>query len=219
MISVSTRSITTLLPVALRDTALTVTNLAEEKGPQTFDEFRLRCKDQIKRLREEMQSAGHPRDVIEDAAYAQCALLDEAALSNLKGGDRDAWEREPLQVDEFQSHDAGNELPARIERRLAQPQPVLPLLAIFGAVLDLGFTGKFALAGHGARAALMRAITDRVGRDQDTSGPVLVRPAVVRRWNGHLSPLTGVVIASVAAALIYVGLHQWLDASIAQIAQ
>ena len=95
-----------------------------------------------------------------------------------------------------------------------------PLLAIFGAVLDLGFTGKFALAGHEARAALMRAITDRVGRDQDTSGPVLVRPAVVRRWNGHLSPLTGVVaIASVAAALIYVGLHQWLAASIAQIAQ
>jgi type VI secretion system protein ImpK len=209
----------TLLPVALRDTALTVASLATHPAPPAFDSFRQQCKQQVQRLREEMQSAGHPHDVVEDAVYAQCALVDEKALSNLKGLDRDAWERVPLQVDEFQSNDAGHELIARIERRLAQPQPVLPLLAIFGAVLDLGFTGKFALAGRDARIALVKAIGARLGHDQDTAGPVVIRPRAASRWTWRLSPLASVVIACVVAALVYVAFDQWLNASIAGIAR
>jgi type VI secretion system protein ImpK len=121
MMSASTTCTTTLLPVALRDTALSVASLACDPAPPSFATFREKCKQQVARLREEMKSAGHPHDVVQDAVYAQCAILDESALSNLRGGDRDAWAREPLQVDEFQSHDAGDELILRIERRLAQP--------------------------------------------------------------------------------------------------
>jgi len=209
-----------LLPVALRDTALTVTALAGNATPPVFDVLRRQCREQIERLRAELQLAGHPRDVIDDAAYAQCALLDEAALGTLNGSDRDAWEHEPLQVSEFQSHDAGHELITRIERRLAQPQPVLPLLAIFMAVLNLGFRGKFALDGHDARAALMRAIDERLerhGERVDTSGPVIVRGGGERRWFGNLSPLAWIVFACVAAGLMYVALDRWLTASIARI--
>lgn len=208
---------TSLLPVALRDTALSVATLASDYAPQSFDDFRGACKTQIQALREELTSALHPSDVVEDAVYAQCALLDEKALSHLKGSDRDAWEHEPLQVDEFQSHDAGDELIRRIERRLAQPQPVLPLLAIFGAVLDLGFTGKFALAGHDARTALVRAISERLGRDHDKSSVLVVKPEGLRRWNGHLSPLVWVAISCAAAGVAYLALDQWLNASIARI--
>jgi type VI secretion system protein ImpK len=207
------------LPVALRDTALTVTGLAGHATPDPFSTLRAKCQAQIEQLRIELRAAGHPRDVIEDAAYAQCALLDEAALSHLRGGDRDAWEREPLQVSEFQSHDAGDELIARIEQRLAQPQPVLPLLAIFIAVLDLGFKGKFALDGNEARSALMQALDTRLGRadEQDTAGTVLVMHGRRGRWFGHLSPLAWVAIATIAAALVYVALDQWLTAAIAPI--
>ena len=207
-----------LLPVALRDTALTVASLATDPAPQSFATFRQKCRKQVEDLRKEMTSAGHPRDVVEDAVYAQCALLDEKALSNLKGSDRDEWERVPLQVDEFQSNDAGHELIARIERRLAHPQPVLPLLAIFGAVLDLGFTGKFALAGRDARVALVKAISERLGRGQDTSGPVVIKARAASRWTARLSPLAWVVIACVGVAVVYVALDQWLNASIARIA-
>lgn len=207
-----------LLPVALRDTALTVAILASGSEAPLFAEFREKCRQQIERLRTELLSSGHPPDVIEDATYAQCALLDETALSNLKGRDRDAWEQEPLQVSEFQSHDAGAELIARIERRLAQPQPVLPLLAIFMAVLDLGFKGRFALEGPGAREALMRAIDERLGREHDTSGPVIVRAGVARRWVGRLSPFAWVLVAGSVAVAVYLVLDQWLTASIAQIA-
>ena len=218
MMSASTTCTTTLLPVALRDTALSVASLACDPAPPSFATFREKCKQQVARLREEMKSAGHPHDVVEDAVYAQCAILGESALSNLRGNDRDAWAREPLQVDEFQSHDAGDELILRIERRLAQPHPVLPLLAIFGAVLDLGFTGKFALAGRDDRVALVRAISERLGRDQDTSGPVVVKRGPARHWNARLSPLAWVVVSCVVAGVVYLAFDQWLTASIAEIA-
>ncbi|MBW0448413.1 DotU family type IV/VI secretion system protein [bacterium M00.F.Ca.ET.228.01.1.1] len=207
-----------LLPVALRDTALTVALLAADPAPQSFSAFRDKCKQQVRRLREEMQSAGHPQGVIEDAAYAQCALLDETALSNLRGDDRDAWQRLPLQVDEFHSNEAGHELIARIERRLAEPQPVLPLLAIFCAVLDLGFTGKFAFAGREARAALIKALSERLGRAQDTSSSIVIKAPGSTRWTERLTPLTWVVGACVFAAVVYVALDQWLNASVARIA-
>jgi len=216
MFAAATAPYPSLLPVALRDTALTVTSLANDATPAVFDGFRQKCKEQVDRLGAELTAAGHSRDVIEDACYAQCALLDEAALSSLKGSDRDAWEHEPLQVSEFQSHNAGEELIARIERRLAAPQPVLPLLAIFIAVLDLGFKGRFARDGHDARAALMRAIDEHLDRNPDTSGPVIVRPAVTHRWNGHLSPLAWVVITCVATGMVYLAFDHWLTVSIAQ---
>lgn len=222
MMSVET-AYATLLPVALRDTALTVTSLSSVATPAlSFGDFRQNCKKQIDGLRAELRVAGHPRDVIEDAVYAQCALLDEAALNMLKGSDRDAWEHEPLQVVEFQSHDAGQELITRIERRLGQPQPVLPLLAIFGAVLNLGFAGKFAIDGRDARAALMRAVDERLSRGigrADTTGSVIVEHGVRHRWFDKLSPVAWVVIACVAAAVIYFAIDHWLNASIARIAQ
>lgn len=209
------------LPVAMRDTALTVTGLANHATPDPFAMLRAKCNAQIAQLRTELRAAGHPHDVIEDAAYAQCALLDEAALSHLRGSDRDAWEREPLQVSEFQSHDAGDELIARIEQRLAQPQPVLPLLAIFMAVLDLGFKGKFALDGNEARSALIEALDARLGRadEQGAAGTVLVMSGRRGRWLGHLSPLVWVAIAAIVAVLVYVALDQWLTAAIAPIAR
>ncbi|WER48134.1 DotU/TssL family secretion system protein [Cupriavidus sp. WKF15] len=214
------RSSAMMLPRALRDTALTVTALADAARPAPgFETFRTRCLEQVSRLREEFSAKGQPADVVEDAAYAQCALLDEVALRWLQGTDRDAWEREPLQVAQFQSHDAGEALITRIERRLAEPQPVLPLLAVFHAVLGLGFQGRFALKGASARAALMRAIDERLGYAgvQEASGPVLVTVGKTSRWR-HLSPLAWVAIACVGSGLVYVALDRWLAAAIARLA-
>jgi type VI secretion system protein ImpK len=209
-----------LLPVALRDTALTAAALAGLATATSFEEFRQKCKQQVERLRVEMTSAGHPADVIDDAAYAQCALLDEVALSSLNGQHRDAWERDPLQLSEFESHDAGKQLVTRIEQRLAQHQPVWPLLAIFQTVLNLGFKGKFVQDGVDARMALMRAIDERLGRSgepDEMSSPVVVRPAVAHRWSGLSSALACVVIACMAAGVAYVALDRWLTASIARL--
>jgi len=210
---------TTILPLALRDTALTVTGLANgDKPAESFEAFRARCLDLLTRLREEFRSAGHPTAVVEDAAYAQCALLDEVALQHLQAAERDAWEREPLQVKEFQSHNAGEELVARIERRLAEPQPLVPLLVVFYAVFGLGYQGKFALGAASAREALMRAIDERLegAGVQKASGSVIVscdKPRSMR----HLSPLAWVLTALAGVGILYFALDRWLAASISQL--
>lgn len=213
MTAVSSPSI--LLPLALRDTAIAISSLAGGGSPTTFSDFRKQCDRQIHQLRAELTAAKLPADVIADAAYAQCALLDETALKHLDGDDRDAWEREPLQVRYFNSHDAGDELFRRIECRLAEPQRVLPLLAIFSAVLGLGFQGKFALAGGESRSALERAINERLDGHvtRDTSGTVLVRQGTTSRFPGF-SALGWVVLASAMSGAIYLGAQHWLTASI-----
>lgn len=209
---------TSLLPVAFRDTALTVATLGRPTTPSSFDTLRQRCREQIQRLRAELKTGGQPDDVIQDAVYAQCALLDEAALSHLTARDRDAWEREPLQVVEFGTHDAGDVLIARMQQWLQQPQPVRPLLAIFFAVLTLGFRGRFALEGRDAHAAMIQALSDRLGGADEPSGGVVVRSTVSRRWFPRLSLPAGVLLAIAMAAIVWGLLHQWLDSAAAQLA-
>ncbi|CAG9218646.1 DotU family type IV / VI secretion system protein [Paraburkholderia sabiae] len=212
-----------VLPVALRDTALLVARLAQDGAPNAYGDFRSTCKQQIKRLREQMTALGHSADTVEDAAYAQCALLDEAALGYLKGFDRDQWETEPLQVAEFNSHDAGNELIHRIERRLSERQPSLTLLAIFNAVLSLGFEGRFALEGDEARFALMRAIDERLEQggwrraDASTTNVIVTSPWS-RPWYRRMNPLAWVAAACVVSGLAYLMLDRWLTASIESLA-
>lgn len=217
-----------LLPVALRDTARTVMEL-RSVTPPSLGELRRRCDEQVAALREELQRRGHPHDVIDDAAYAQCALLDEAALNGLSQDARDAWEREPLQVKMFGRNDAGEELLRRIGQRLREPRPVLPLLGIFAAVLNLGFRGRYAANEADARTKLISAIEDRLERAMgastgtaagtgapDLSGPVVVNPSRSRRQ--ALSPLAWVLMACIAAGLTWFAIDRWLLSSIAGMA-
>ncbi|POR55064.1 type VI secretion system protein ImpK [Paraburkholderia eburnea] len=206
-----------LLPVALRDTARTV--VALRKGnPPSLHVLRGECDDQVVRLRDELLRRGQPHDVIDDALYAQCALLDEVALRSLRGEARDEWEREPLQVGVFGRNDAGEELLRRIGQRLREPRPVLPLLAIFAAVLKHGFTGRFAVNEAEARTKLIRAIDGRLERAMggvvpDRAGPLVVSPS--RSLRSPLSSLTWVLIACIAAGLGWFVIDRWLLSSIA----
>lgn len=205
------------VPAAFRDTALTVATLGEQYVPRSFDVFRRRCLDQIQRLRDEWKAAGHPYDVIQDAVYAQCALLDEAALSHLADRDRDAWEREPLQVAEFGTHDAGETLIDRMQQRLSEPQPVLPLLAIFHAALSLGFRGRFALEGPDARAVMIRALHERLGDEASVSAGVVVRSSMRGNGIASISLPAGAMLAIVLAGMAWLLLDRWLGATAAQL--
>ncbi|MGF6609960.1 type VI secretion system protein ImpK [Paraburkholderia sp. WSM4175] len=213
-----------LLPVALRDTARTVVSL-RSGNPPSLEVLRRDSDAQIVGLREELQRRGHPRDVIDDALYAQCALLDEVALNGLGGTARDTWEREPLQVRVFGRNDAGEELLRRIGQRLREAKPVLPLLGIFAAVLGLGFKGRYALNEAEAREKLISSIDERLARAAggsndrsapDQSGPVVVNPS--RRRRRPLSPLAWVLLAGIAAGLVWFDIDQWLLSSIAGMA-
>lgn len=103
---------------------------------------------------------------------------------------------------------------------------MLPLLAIFAAVLGLGFKGRFAVNEADARAKLIGAIDERLSRaagggivtnDPTRSGPLVVNPS--RRRRRALSPLAWVVIGCIAAAVVWVAINRWLLSSIAGIAR
>ncbi|BBU32122.1 type VI secretion protein ImpK (plasmid) [Burkholderia sp. THE68] len=208
-----------LLPVALRDTALIVADFAGKHTEQPAEDLRDQCEAQIKALKAELTARGWPHDAIEDALYAQCALLDETALRDLQGRPRDEWERQPLQLTQFDTNNAGEELVKRIEKRLHETQPLRPLLAIFGAALDLGFTGRLALESGDAKAKLREAIDTRLGvtRSPHDDASIVVKTAVARPWTRRISPLACIGLACVAVGLVWFGTNRWLDASVARI--
>ncbi|WP_230474714.1 DotU/TssL family secretion system protein [Dyella monticola] len=206
-----------LLPIALRDTALTVTALRRGASSPSFDDLRQSSHAQVQRLRAELKIDNQSDDVIRDAVYAQCALLDEAALSSLKGSDRDEWEREPLQVAEFGTHDAGEALIARMQQRLHQPQAERTLLAIFLAVLVLGFRGRFVLERRDARAAMIKALQQHLGVSDEATGGIVVRSAARQRWFANVSLPACVLLAVAIAVTLWVLLDRWLDAAAAQL--
>jgi type VI secretion system protein ImpK len=208
---------TSSLPVAFRDTALTVTMLSQKASTLSVAQLRERCQLQVRTLRDALRADGQPEDVVKDAAYAQCALLDEAALSHLTSADRDAWERQPLQVVEFGTHDAGEVLIAHMQRRVREPQPVRPVLAVFLAVLGLGFQGRFALEGPDARTTMMRALSERLGEPEASSGGVIVRSGAQRRRWARVTLPMGVFLAVGTAAVMWMVLDRWLSTAAAQL--
>ncbi|SAL76947.1 ompA family protein [Caballeronia peredens] len=209
-----------LLPVALRDTALMVSDFADTSLEKSVEDLRDRGEAQIKTLGAELEASGWSQDMIDDAQYAQCALLDEVALSGLFGEQRDDWESQPLQLIHFKTNDAGEELLRRIDKRLHDPRPVRPLLAIFGAVLDLGFTGRLALEGGNAKARLRQAIATGLGvthsLEENDDDSIVVKTASTRSWTQRISPLAGIAFGCVAVGLAWFGVNRWLDASVAR---
>ncbi|MBR8233193.1 DotU family type IV/VI secretion system protein [Burkholderia sp. AU42008] len=208
-----------LLPVALRDTARTVTALTLESI--SFQALRDQCDAQIAQLRSDLNSRGLSDDVIDDAVYAQCALLDEAALKHLTGAARDDWEREPLQVTHFSSNDAGEELVRRIRHRLCNARPASELLAIFAAVLSLGFVGRFAINGDIDRAGLVRSIDAQLGRSHSDDGNhTPVAPIVVSNAGARPPRISGpiwVAMSCVSAGFVWFAVDRWFIASIARL--
>ena len=215
------RGVAPLLPRAMRDTALTVTELKLDARPDTFTDFRERCKTQVHQLRAELAAEGYSDAVIDDAAYAQCALLDEIALIKLKGAEHEAWEQDPLQVSEFQSHEAGVELVDRVERCLADPKTPIMLLGVFFETFNQGFKGKFMIAGEPARDLLLRALDARAARESNPSfGLVNLLDAERGTQDKAQSPSPRIIWGALAAIVtisLYCGLQLWTSTVVASL--
>ena len=219
-----TTSYVSQLPLAMRDTALTIASLHTGDFPHDgFKLFRELCEAQLQRLRQELEETGQPADDIDDALYAQCALLDETVLRCLKTEHREEWELRPLQVTQFSSHDAGEELIRRMQARLHAPQADLRLLLIFHSVLQLGFRGKFTEQTETERVELMSELARRITGTHQQPNPderctVTVATGAARRWPG-LTSLALVMLTSLLAALLYGALQHWLSTSITALTQ
>ncbi|MGF6787520.1 DotU family type IV/VI secretion system protein [Paraburkholderia sp. 35.1] len=213
----------------LRDTALLVTRLSE--GGHTDDPatLRQRCKQLMAGFSTALDQRGFAADVREDAEVAQCGLLDEAVLRNLSAQNKPVWDAQPLQVERFGKHDAGERVFERLEQRMREASPHIALLECYAAVLGMGFMGRYAREGEAKRSVLIASLNTQLEKLRPEGSPLGGRPVAARPffadrtgrrfsdWFYRLSPWAIAGLACVAAAVIWLIWAQVLDAQLAHL--
>ncbi|WP_179402244.1 DotU family type IV/VI secretion system protein [Burkholderia guangdongensis] len=193
----------------LSNTALLVTTLAP--GGQTRDAGALRkhCRQLIDSFSLALERRGYPEDVRNEALVAQCGLLDETALRYLPTDSRSGWALKPLQVEQFNLHDAGERVFDRLEARMRETPPQVDLLECYSAVLGCGFVGRYARyarEGEAKRAALIRSLDAQLDRLRPSREQPFNADRAERRlsdWFYRLSPWAIAGIGCVAAAIVW----------------
>ncbi|MCA8378121.1 DotU family type IV/VI secretion system protein [Burkholderia cenocepacia] len=204
----------------LRDTALLVTTLTSGGRTQDAVALRARCKQLVEQFASALRQRGFPDDVRNEALVAQCGLLDEAALRHLPGESRSAWEREPLQVEQFNLHEAGERVFEQLETRMREPAPPVALLECYSAILGMGFVGRYARDGEAKRIALIASLNARLETLRPSPDRPFIADRVGRRmsdWFYRLSPWAIAGLACVAAAIVWGVWSATLDGQLAHL--
>lgn len=203
----------------LRDTALEVSLLAQGATATSVPQLRERCLQLVRDFETALEARRLPADVREDAVYAQCGLLDEFALTYLPLEKRYEWDAQPLQVERFQNHDAGERIYQRLATRMLEPHPNTELLECYSTVLGLGFRGRYARAGEPQRAEIISALNEHLAEVSPPRLGFIIDTTRTRGygWLRQLSPWLIAGIACAAAALVWLAWSHALDEQIAQL--
>lgn len=204
----------------LRDTALVVTTLAPGGQVQDAAGFRDRCRQLIEHFSGALERRGYPDDVRQEALVAQCGLLDETALRYLPAESRAGWQLKPLQVEQFNLHDAGERVIDRLEVRMREASPQLDLLECYSAILGMGFVGRYAREGEAKRTALMASLNAQLEKLRPSSERPFIADRAGRRlsdWFYRLSPWAIAGLACVAAAVVWLVWAAALDVQLAHL--
>jgi type VI secretion system protein ImpK len=213
----------------LRDTALLVTTLSQGGKVESVTVLRERCQQLMSAFSAALEQRGVAGDVRDDALYAQCGLLDEVALRALPMDDKAQWDAQPLQVQRFGKHDAGERVFKRLTERMGEASPKVELLECYAAILGLGFMGRYASAtgassgareGQGDRTALMVSLDAQLEKLR----PAVTRAFIVDRAGSRLrdrfyrlSPWAIAALGCAAAALAYLIWSHALDLQLAHL--
>lgn len=127
----------------LQDSYLLVVELRQGGVVQATPALRELCVQQIRQVREQLQSAGLSQRNIGFISHAQCALLDETLLVCAKDTAHTDWAAQPLQAEFFGRHQAGEFLYEEMREVLREPAPDTHVLTVFQRVLMLGFRGRY----------------------------------------------------------------------------
>lgn len=223
----------------LRDTALLVTQLSQGGHTEDAATLRRRCQQLMANFSAALDQRGLATDIREDAAYAQCGLLDEAVLRSLSANNKPIWDAQPLQVERFGMHDLGERIFDRLEWRMREASPNIALLECYSAILGMGFMGRYAREGEAKRSALIVSLNAQLEKMRPEGSPLGGRPEgspfggrpaaprpffadrIGRRLADRfyrLSPWAIAGLACVAAAVIWLIWAQVLDAQLAHLA-
>jgi type VI secretion system protein ImpK len=110
-----------------------------------------------------------PDDVFQ-AKFAFCALIDEIILMS-KLRIRDDWERNPLQLEMFGEHMAGEKFFDSLEKLRGEGVRRVQVLEVFHMCLLLGFQGRYILEGVEKLAWLTARLGDEIVHLQGKRAP------------------------------------------------
>ncbi|MET3449123.1 type VI secretion system protein ImpK [Ralstonia sp. 1138] len=204
----------------LRDTALLATTLAASGTTQDVVALRRRCVELMDQFAQALERRGYPEDVRQDALIAQCGLLDEIALRRLSGENHANWEANPLQVERFNIHDAGERVFARLEQRMREAPPCVDLLECYSAILGLNFVGRYAREGEAKRTALVDALNAQLQQLRGTPARAFFADRGSRRfadWFVRLSPWAIAGVFGLVALLVWLAWTAALDSQLAHV--
>lgn len=133
--------------------------LLRSKHPPTDAEgFRERIKQFLTQFERGATRLHAPADDIYACKYAFCATVDEAVLmSSFRV--REAWQRQPLQLQFFGEQLAGEQFFVKLEELRRQGHARLQVLEVFHMCLLLGFQGKYLMEG----SEKLNFLTSRLG--------------------------------------------------------
>ena len=204
------------LDVLLQDSYLLVVELRQGASVQNGSNLWSRCEKQVEQTQQRLKDAGINARSIELISHAQCALLDETALSCAKGDAHAKWASQPLQARFFSTHQAGEFLYENIREALRTPTTDVQVLTVFQRVLMLGFQGRYRDVNDPEREQLLAALNARVA-------PLELNQALTTQSIGHRkhslrwarSPLVHVLAAGLLLVGVWWGLDHWLAGLIA----
>jgi type VI secretion system protein ImpK len=201
----------------LRETALYVSLLAQGGKFNAVGSLRERCLELVLEFEQTLDRCQVPVDVRDEAVYAQCALLDEVALSNLPPEERGEWEAHPLQVERFGNYDAGERVFEQLNARMQETPPNVELLQCYAAILGLGFRGRYVREGDAARKVLIMSLQSLLAKLQPVGDQSFIVDMTHTRMWFRLSPWAAAATACIAAVLVYVICSQSLDDQLARL--
>jgi type VI secretion system protein ImpK len=204
----------------LRDTALEVSMLGNgDSATQSAFDLRESWMTLVENFDEALRAQHVPDNVREDAVYAQCGLLDETALRYLPGNERSEWDEQPLQVELFGNHDAGERVYERLDIHMREIPTNTRLLECYAIVLGLGFLGRYAHDGKHHRDELLSALNERIGRVSPRACGLVINTVGGTQLDRilRLSPWVIAGIGCVVAALLWIGFAHSLNVQLANL--
>lgn len=173
-------------------------------------------RSRIAGLLEEVAKQGEQREIpaeeVRDAQYAVTAFIDETILNSLWASKRE-WAQRPLAAELFNDFAVGVGFFDKLDQIRAESKPKRDLLEVYYTCLTLGFQGKLGLPGNeGLLAPLIQSIAEELrrlrGKLREELSPKGKRPSEIA--GRTRVPIWGIVLACGAAALIAVGVLEYL---------
>ena len=178
--------------------------------PEQADLFRERIKQFLTQLERGAYKAGAPADDVYACKYAFCATVDEVVLmSPFKV--RDAWQRQPLQLQFFGEQLAGEHFFDKLEELRRQGAARVQVLEVFHMCLLLGFQGKYHIEGSEKLSYLSARVGDELARHKGQRigfAPHGLAPDRIQHQLRHEVPLWAVwSVLGLLALVVFMGLR------------